>query len=1136
MNMTFGTLRTYALPALAMAALSLGAAGAKAQEAETLTLDIEAQPAGTALMELAGSSGVQILVSEEAGAKVEVEALKGEYKLEEALATLLNDTGLTYEYASANVVLVQQEVQEAEELQEVEAADETAAPDEERALELQRQVVTGSRLFGGDPSARVFSFTAEDIARRGVSNLEEFFRKMPWNHSTINSQTSNNQTVYRDGNAWGGIFQGNGLGISSLNLRGMGWENTLVLLNGRRIAGTAGYEDDFANLLNVPLSSIERVEVQLDGASAVYGADAIGGVVNFITRKNYRGLSATYRHELSSTDADATSANVTAGYAWDSGSITAIASHSTSEPITNAKTGWTTLDFRPLFGPDFDRRVTSTGQPGVACETDPAPPRWLGIPSHQCKTERGVTRPEYPNAGPVFSQQVFYQLPAGHSGEGATADDFVRFARYWGRVPGVGFVSVSEPAPVPFDTLPAQNGIDGENTSLTLSLEQYVTDDLRVYADVVWSMNESYQEHDRVIEHPFIVPASNAYNPFGFPVNVRYATVYEGENGTLPAQFDWSENESRTLSAGFIWDVAENHQLELEANRTKSWRETEGFQVLTHRGRPDPTAEAFYSALASPDPAVAINVFGDGTEQGAGFEDFLTKGGGSYSGVNETRQYRMTMRGRLFDFWGAGPITYSVGGTYSQSIIYKSYYSNTFRTLFEIGDSGGIIDSSGGSTSEVGLDRPSRDTSAYYGELAIPLVGPDMGVTALHSLILTLQMRYDTREMDGARDGEETEFIPGRHYYFDPFTGEFAVRSHTSFRRTVNPSEIVTARVSDNSPRIGLQYKPTPNATWRASWRRSFKTPNWSDQFSPWEPEPWETRPFYSSWRQYTDPFDPDGPTLITRNEGVVQRSLRYVPDLQPEYSDNWSLSFDWSPPALPGLRWSVDWSLADFTNRIAPSSTYIYDHPEAAFASEQIALRNERGDLTEVHFRNVNIAASKNELISTDIEYAFDTRWGEFRPRLGYSRYLDDFQQFAESTPEISVLGTQYGSDEYKWQGSLSWRYGRWQADVWLYYTPGYVHPEASQCYHNFQDIPGTICKERGVDATFDVASLTTVDLNVTYQMDNGLRIRAGGQNILDRAGPLTLSRANSYYVSYDATRWDARGQVFYLEVNWEM
>lgn len=1131
----FGKQGTTALPTAAFVALALAASGAQAQTAEVLTLDIEAQQAGSALMELASSSGAQIMVSEQAGAEVEVESLQGEFRLEEALAAMLTDTGLRYEFTSENVVLVQQDMQ-SEQLEEVEAAESAAAPEEEEEpLELDPQRVTGTRLPGGDPSARIYSFTAEEIARRGVSNLEDFFRTLPWAHSTLNTQTSNSATVHRDGQAWGGIFDGNGLGISAVNLRGMGWENTLVLLNGRRVAGTAGYEDDFVNLLNVPLSAIERVDVQLDGASAVYGADAIGGVVNFITRKNYRGLSATYRQEFSSTDADSTNANITGGYSWGTGSVTAIITHSTSEPITNAKTGWTSLDFRPLLGPDFDRRSTTTGQPGVACETDPRPPTRGSIPPFRCKVSRGVTLPEYPGAR--FSQEVYYQLPAGHSGVGATPDDFVRFTRTYGFAPGFGFVSIQEPAPVPLDELPPQNGIDGENTGVTLALEQYLTDDLRLFADINWSTNESYQEYDRIVGYPFIVPASNAYNPFGVPMNVRYATVYEGENGTMPAQSDWSENESRSIAAGFIWDINENHQLEIEANRTKSWRETEGFQVHTARGRSDTTAEAFYAALSSSDPAVAINVFGDGTAQGSSFDEFLTNGGDSYSGVNETRQYRMTLRGNLFDFWGAGPISYSIGGEYSQNIIYQAWYSGTFRTQFESDESGGPVDQLIGSTFDVGLERPSRDTSAYYGELAVPLIGPEMDVPAMHSLILTLQIRYDVRETEGTRDGLETDRIPGRHYYWDPFLGDFGSVASIGFGRTLDPSEIVTARVSDSSPRLGLQFKPTPNATWRASWRRSFKTPNWSDQFSPREPASWETRPFTSgSFRQYIDPHDPDGPTLITAAEGVISRSLRYLPDLEAEYSDNWSLGFEWSPAALPGLRWSVDWSVADFTNRIATSSQYIYDHTAEAFASDQIAVRNERGDLTEVHFRNVNIAASENETLNTRIEYAFDTPWGVFTPRVGFFRYLEDYRQFTEATAEISSLGTQYGSDEYEWQGSLSWTYGRWQADVWLYYTPGYVHPEASQCYHDFQNIEGTICKARGVDATFDVASLTTVDLTVTYRMDNGLMIRAGGRNVLDRGAPATIARGSSHWLPYDATRWDARGQVLFLELNWEM
>ncbi|MYL01962.1 MAG: TonB-dependent receptor plug domain-containing protein, partial [Gammaproteobacteria bacterium] len=362
------TLGKYAFPALAAAVLSLGATGASADGAEVLTLDIKPQQAGSALMELAGSSGVQILVSDEAGADVEVDGLTGEYKFDEALAALLTDTSLAYEYTSENVVLVQQaQPQESGQLEEVEAPDDTASVEEEEPLELATQTVTGTRLLGGDPSAQIYSFTAEDIARRGVSNLEEFFRKMPWAFPSITTQTYNegggNEVNRGTGPDFDSQIFGKGLGVSTVNLRGLGSPNTLVLMDGRRIAGTGGQEADFVNLLNVPLSAIERVEIQLGGASAVYGSDAIGGVVNFITKKDYRGLSASYRHEFSSTDADSTRASINGGYAWNSGNASLVLSRTTSEPITNAKTGFESRDMRSIFGPEsaFDNRYVRIG-------------------------------------------------------------------------------------------------------------------------------------------------------------------------------------------------------------------------------------------------------------------------------------------------------------------------------------------------------------------------------------------------------------------------------------------------------------------------------------------------------------------------------------------------------------------------------------------------------------------------------------------------------------------------------------------------------------------------------------------------------------------------------------------------------
>ena len=135
-------------------------------------LDIERQGVGSALMELGGASGVQILLAEGNGAEVLVEGLHGEYRFEEALKALLTGTGLEYEFASEKTVVVRH-VRESP----GDGRDEDEESEEEEMLELDAQRVTGSRMKGGDPTSRIISIAAEQIARRGVSDTEELFRQ-----------------------------------------------------------------------------------------------------------------------------------------------------------------------------------------------------------------------------------------------------------------------------------------------------------------------------------------------------------------------------------------------------------------------------------------------------------------------------------------------------------------------------------------------------------------------------------------------------------------------------------------------------------------------------------------------------------------------------------------------------------------------------------------------------------------------------------------------------------------------------------------------------------------------------------------------------------------------------------------------
>ncbi|MGZ5661800.1 MAG: TonB-dependent receptor plug domain-containing protein [Usitatibacter sp.] len=149
----------------------------------------------------------------------------------------------------------------------------------------ERIEVTGSNIkrIEGETALPVTVISRQDIDRMGATTTEDILKR-------ITASTA----MYSDST------QGVGYAVSNANLRGIGASSTLVLLNGRRLAnhafGSIGGFNASANavdLNSIPFSAIERVEVLRDGASAIYGTDAIGGVINFITRTDYRGAEVS---------------------------------------------------------------------------------------------------------------------------------------------------------------------------------------------------------------------------------------------------------------------------------------------------------------------------------------------------------------------------------------------------------------------------------------------------------------------------------------------------------------------------------------------------------------------------------------------------------------------------------------------------------------------------------------------------------------------------------------------------------------------------------------------------------------------------------------------------------------------------
>ncbi|MEQ9561208.1 MAG: TonB-dependent receptor, partial [Woeseiaceae bacterium] len=157
------------------------------------------------------------------------------------------------------------------------------------ASEIEEVVVTGSRIRRNplDEAAAIMDINRDDINKSGVTNLGDALQNLPISGSAINSQFNvpGNSGFPQDGS-------GIGAGAVELAIRNVGAKRTLVLVDGRRwiSGGSASGVPSTVDLNTIPANVIQRVEVLQDGASAIYGSDAIGGVVNIITNQGFEGL------------------------------------------------------------------------------------------------------------------------------------------------------------------------------------------------------------------------------------------------------------------------------------------------------------------------------------------------------------------------------------------------------------------------------------------------------------------------------------------------------------------------------------------------------------------------------------------------------------------------------------------------------------------------------------------------------------------------------------------------------------------------------------------------------------------------------------------------------------------------------
>jgi iron complex outermembrane receptor protein len=269
---------------------------------------------------------------------------------------------------------------------------------------VQRVEITGSSIkrIAKEGALPVEIISRKQMQEQGIVTAEQLIATLSFNGTGSDNLASNADVT-------SGAQRGNN-GASSANLRGQGADSTLVLLNGRRIA-THGMKGSAVDLNSIPMAAVERVEILKDGASSIYGTDAIGGVINFITRKNYQGLEAeVFDDTTQAGGANISRLSVTGGFGdldQQGFNVLVTGSHSDNKALRGNQ-----RDFVNTFQPDRGVSVDTRGAPFANVFANSAGDSLLTTidPKTGKKSQSG---PTLPGGTQAFNGISLLDLPGG---------------------------------------------------------------------------------------------------------------------------------------------------------------------------------------------------------------------------------------------------------------------------------------------------------------------------------------------------------------------------------------------------------------------------------------------------------------------------------------------------------------------------------------------------------------------------------------------------------------------------------------------------------------------------------------------------------------------------------------------------
>jgi iron complex outermembrane receptor protein len=515
---------------LSVAAMALCAAPAAAQEAAPRQYQLSGQALGSALRTVSVLSGQAIVAPSELVAGKTSRPLMGTYSTEDAVARLLDGSGLVAVQVGNALVIRRQSAESAQDAQ-----------GDGEGVGGEAILVTGTRIRGRAPAgASVITIDRKAIDQSGYATTQQILQALPQN---FGGGPNEGTSITGRGNA-----EANATSGSAINLRGLGASSTLVLFDGERPA-MAGSSGRFVDLSLIPTSAIERIEVLADGASALYGSDAVAGVVNIIPRKNFNGLELSGRAGF--------------GDGFDEQQLSGLLgigrgrAHLVIGYEFYRRSALATAD-RPYYSEDLRRYGLGDFRSGP------------GIP------------------GTIYAADGSeYAIPGGQNGTALTPGQLV---------PGAGPASDLWAGA---DALPAQR-----RHAVYASARFSPTDSLEFYAQGLFGHRE-YSRHERDAFNAVVatVPVTNPFyvDPIGTnePVDVSYD--FRKEVGV-----EYTHGSAQNLggSAGLRWSLGA-WQLDLHATYGEQ-EESLFSDNLVNTAR-------LAAALADTDPATALNLFGDGT-------------------------------------------------------------------------------------------------------------------------------------------------------------------------------------------------------------------------------------------------------------------------------------------------------------------------------------------------------------------------------------------------------------------------------------------------------------------------------------------------------------------------------------------